>query len=107
MIEALPFSELLLGRVNISKQFELLYESLVLAYIHHDSRAMASLSQHQDSLRLTNLLDERRRIRPKLGDWLDVLLEVNSSQEGHSTVLLGVLPRGPQSLSFPRSSVMS
>lgn len=82
MLEALPLSQLLLRRMNVPKQLELFHHPLVLAYLYHHCCAMASLSEHQDSLGLTNTLDERRSLRPKLSDGLDILLKVNSSHRG-------------------------
>ncbi len=79
MSDAMSFSELLLGRVDVPKQLQLFHHSLVLAHVHDHSRTVASLSKQQNSLRLTNLVDERRRFRPKLRNRLDILGEVNPS----------------------------
>jgi len=81
MLDAQPLSELLLRGVNVSEQLELFHHLLVLPYIHHDSCASASLSQHQGSLRLADLGDERGSVRSKFGNWLDVLFKVNSSHK--------------------------
>jgi len=85
MGDALSLFDLPFGGLQIFKEFQALYEGIVLGDIHQDGRAFPAMCNDQGSARLMDLLQAGGDIGAEFRERLDIFFE---AQARHSGLLL-------------------